>query len=474
MKHPRLALSSIVPCFCLACGGGSGPEPSESLGQAIVRGEVENGRPQVVQLTLEMPPGFAQGTCTGTYIAPRVVLTAAHCIPTTTMYTRVLVYQGNNYLEDYPGLTEVPAPGTDSPWALADSWETHPDWDPAIVYPDLGIVYLDRPLPIEPLPIGKWRLEDRQIGQLGQIVGYGATKALSADIQQHEGEGIKRSGYVPFLGSPPQEPKPEDPHPGLDLPEVRQALAMFDGTDPWPNGCAGDSGGPVIMNKGQRGREYTLGVASWTANYCEGFSYYTRLDPFVSYLDGAMKRAGREPLLPTLQCVSENPDGQLRAHFGYINRNGISLDVAYGYHNFLVGDSAGVRPTHFLPGHHAWAFALSFSADQQLVYWLKGPVGRVSWVRAHARSQRCDPNDVSFVANQFCENVAPLACTTNDQCVSFWADTSWVAPECLSVYTDWLRCNAALSPDRFACFDGIVYPFDVDCSTDDTLMCLGM
>jgi hypothetical protein len=470
MGHPgrtfgrTRALLGVFGMVLVACGpDGASVEPT----QVAASGQtVEAARPQVVALRSEAPSG-SWVFCSGTYVAPRVVLTAAHCVPSDPG-SRILVYHGNDWVRDYAALEEVPRPGAPSPWATADSWRTHPDWDPTIMYPDLAVVYLDRELPFDPLPIAPWRLEEPDIGRTGEIVAYGVPGPVGADEHPRAGDYVKHSGPAPFSGSPPGSPKPPDPHPGLDIPEVRAGLALFNGVDAGLTACASESRGPFIMKQGQR--EYTFGVASWTVDWCDGFSYHTRIDPFVGFLEEQIARAGGAPVSVTPLCVTEQPSGRLRAHIGYDNQNGISLDIPHGPFNHLPQDKLGVRPTRFKPGKAS--FAVDLGAGATLTYRLDGQVGPVSTLRMGAGSPRCS---IEHVSSLFCRTTSSLRCATFDECVAFTADTSWMPADCTGLYVDWVRCAAWLTVDNYSCINGMPYVVSDACSRESSalLACVG-
>ena len=64
----------LVGSLCLAACSARTPEGAESAESAIVGGESASQYPEAV--LINMP----HGTCSGALVAPRVVLTAAHCI----------------------------------------------------------------------------------------------------------------------------------------------------------------------------------------------------------------------------------------------------------------------------------------------------------------------------------------------------------------------------------------------------------
>ena len=83
-----------------ACG-----EPNEELDTKtgeIIRSTSNGGRDQVVMVYAVRGDG-GRTLCSGSYYAPRVVVTAAHCIP-ANIY-QMFVYYGDNLQQDMSELT---------------------------------------------------------------------------------------------------------------------------------------------------------------------------------------------------------------------------------------------------------------------------------------------------------------------------------------------------------------------------------
>ncbi|MEY4585420.1 MAG: 3-oxoacyl-[acyl-carrier-protein] reductase FabG, partial [Pseudomonadota bacterium] len=78
------------------------------------------------------------------------------------------------------------------------------------------------------------------------------------------------------------------------------------------------------------GKTYVAGVSYWTGLYCADYNLYTRIDPFLPFLDRAARKTGKEPVKPALDCVAPNSDGTYTAYFGYDNKNGVNMSVPYG------------------------------------------------------------------------------------------------------------------------------------------------
>jgi secreted trypsin-like serine protease len=456
-------LASLLACNRETTEGSVGSTEAN-----IVRGTEDLGHPSVVGVIARYPKNgyMARTACTGTYIAPRVVLTAAHCIPANTFLTRV--YYGSDLKGAYENLLQnFPYSIPDGePWAHVEAVKIHPSYTPSTYYADIAMLLLDRELPVPVTPIARWRLESKDIGTVGTQVGFGAT---SSDrwLTQVEGWGTKRMGLSSFLGSPISGM--ETDHPGLGLPYVRDSLAMFDGTAPNSNTCAGDSGGPILMNHGSK--EYVYGVSSWTGFYCEDYSFYTRLDPFTAFIDGAIARAGRGPVEPTLECVRPLEAGGVRAYFGYDNANDVSVSIGYGADNRMPADTLELRPARFAPGEHHFAALADYSAGESVFWKLKAPTGHSSVLSAEAIAPLCEPNDLHTVAADACVSRIQARCgETLDYCVADWMWYVLPGDVCSSQFVDYLKCSATLTPDQYTCMDDVGYDLTDVCS--DSMMAL--
>jgi hypothetical protein len=473
----------------LGCGvseGDLGPH-ADQRSLEVVRGSVENGRNYVMNLRIEynsvsLPSGNRNvGFCSSVLFSPRVLLTAAHCInPLRTTpdgvsfvdTTRlILAYIGNNFQADLSALgpnpsAAAPPPPAASRFMLADSWETHPDWDVDILFPDLAAVYLDRQPRLPPnsivdgLPVGRTRLGAATVGQLMTIVGYGASRALDAAVTQVEGQGIKRRGTMPFVGQPIINPLPADPHPGVLLANVRNGLMELNGDAPRSNACAGDSGGPAIRNVG--GQDFVFGISSFGGNFCEDYSYYTRLDPFLPFVDQSYFKGGQAPLRSRLECITPRTGGGFRAYFGYNNENGIFVSVPYGANNSFPQDTQNRRPNRFAPGDHPFLFSLDFTARQTLRWRLAPTNSPTTQLTVTSTSPRCAPDNRGFVCTQACDASQAAACgeprdACMDTCFQFYQG---ITP-CEPAMDAYHRCVAQTPPTGFECFD--TFPFAIEC-----------
>jgi secreted trypsin-like serine protease len=196
--------------------------------------------------------GFA---CTGTVVAPRVVLTAAHCVAD-------LDRGGLTPAHDYALATGVTSPEEAQPENIFRIAEAHafPGFDPGTLHGDAGILILDRPTTAPALALaGPGDAALYAGGETVQLAGWGLTQANA----KQEPSGLRTTSmivetpsvckskthgyYSPF--------SPAAQMCTLDLPRRKSG------------GCFGDSGGPTIGHRPD-GSLVELGIISTGGNFC--------------------------------------------------------------------------------------------------------------------------------------------------------------------------------------------------------------
>jgi len=448
----KRALALAGALLALSACGSSEPSGVESGAPpaSIVRGTPEAGLPQVVLIHSERMDGRV-GRCSGTYIAPRMVLTAAHCVRADAIPSRFFVYHGDDYLTDRAVLPNVPAPGQPSEWARVEGSLVHPDYDANLHFPDLAVLYLDRALPFAPMPVYPHRLGDRWVGKMAQLVGWGGSRALTADITQVEGSGVKRSGWARIAGSPTEaDYHADDPNAGILDPEIRSHQLKTIGTPPYANTCAGDSGGALLVEKD--GVKWLAGVIYFGGLWCEDYGLQVRLETFLPFLADAFRYAGFQPVTPALTCVDERADGSLRAYLGYENPNRLSVTLPHGLLNRMPQDTAGARPATFRPGAHTPAFGVSLAPDAQLD-WKLGSLAGYKALTVDASAPRCAPG-VETACLHGCEAMSAAVCDpaisdplpSFGQCFAECMDFGSFVPECEAEFTGFYECAGRLDP----------------------------
>lgn len=266
-RFPRLAFALLAP----ACAGeldtgalDEGEAPDDfKVAEKIVGGRLESGFPAVGALMTA-----DGGLCTGTVIAPRWVLTAAHCLENGVSGAYFLL---GNDVENPTRRIRV------------SSGKQHPQYDQYEITNDIALVKLASDAGVAPMQ----RVSSLQ-GQVGaqlNFVGFGITSGQGYD------SGVKRS--------------------------VTMALKNLEATtfsygETRRNTCSGDSGGPAFLTVG--GVPQVAGVTSYGDMSCRQYGVDTRVDVFRAWIDtlvgaDAGTPSPQEP--PPAQPPANDPCGGL-------------------------------------------------------------------------------------------------------------------------------------------------------------------
>lgn len=294
-----IATTTIGATF--ACGGP--PDDSAASARGIIEGNasaVSDFPSAGVMLVTESDESGDGGgmACTGTLIAPDVVLTAAHCL-VDQAYIR----------QEYPGLTvrsyfsfeldvsQFGVANLDLPPGAQEIVKQvgHPqyggdgdpsgDGDDGAEPPaglgndrDIALLFLKAPV-AGGQPVALIRKEDRPLIRAGaavQIAGYGQ-RERKADSNQ---AGTKFHGDT-FIRE-------------VNEGEM-QVGGLADTADRGPSKCYGDSGGPTYMDVG--GVRRVIGVTSRSYNNhddCDTAGIDTRVDPFLDWIAAEIAKACAE------------------------------------------------------------------------------------------------------------------------------------------------------------------------------------
>jgi V8-like Glu-specific endopeptidase len=225
-----------------ACGGGgsstpTSPSPTPNLpaggacgaiGTAIINGSDCTNTASVVLINLRDKDG-PLGACSGTIIAARAVLTAAHCLVGGVTTAQIFLGTG--------------------PQIVASSFAAYPGYqegDPNGL--DVGVIKFDQDIGRLPIPVLLSR--DARVGETAVIAGWGRNQNLEAATLRAGATTISAVGAT-------------------------QLQTQFSSTA--ASICSGDSGGPLLLNEGGTWGVAGINSAVTTGACNTGTAFYTNL-----------------------------------------------------------------------------------------------------------------------------------------------------------------------------------------------------
>jgi MYXO-CTERM domain-containing protein len=252
IERVRRALVAILLVGSLSSACDDSPEATSRRELAIIDGTPAPDDVAVVGLghrvvTCTEHPWFIE--CTGTLVAPRVVVTAAHCLGVDPP-NALQAFFGASFAD---GGVAIPVVGG----------RVHPQYDPVTHANDIAVLILETAAPatIAPIPLRTTPLPDLT-GTTVRMVGFGITSTTGNET------GVRLAGDARVSEV------------GAEMVTMVPDPAMS---------CHGDSGGPVLADTGAG--EQLIGVTSYGDPACKQFGVAVRVDRQLAFIQSLIDEA---------------------------------------------------------------------------------------------------------------------------------------------------------------------------------------
>jgi V8-like Glu-specific endopeptidase len=303
LAKERMIANRVLPAISLtllsclaACSSTSGEERTGQARSAVINGKPSDSSQDSVVLLVHYDPTDRSGVgqCTGTLLAPRLVLTARHCVGDTDAYAACKAdgtpIMAGAIRKNHKADTMYVFTGKDRP-DFGRAQDIEPagqgmkildDGGKNLCNHDIALIVLKEP--ITNVPIAPVRLDgDVEVGELITAVGWGVTEDTPSPDQRQQRKNIKITNVGPDKSAanvPPNEF------------EVGESI------------CSGDSGGPgfaqetnAVIGVVSRGGNAGGGAESNdpAANCIDGRNLYTKTSPFKDLILQGFELAEAEP-----------------------------------------------------------------------------------------------------------------------------------------------------------------------------------
>ena len=277
---------AAVAALVAGCASSAGPQEHLSSADApIIAGKASDASQDAVVLLSYDPLGTNGFECSGTLLAPNLVLTARHCVSTTL--DGDITCSGTNIGADYDPAKFYVITGPTRPahpTGAAKGKQIFHDTGKNLCAHDLALILLDRE--IADAKIAPVRLDaSATAGEIITAVGWGVTQLTSSPGTRQQRGGIK----VQTVG-----PSDSTPFGSIAADEFMVGESI----------CEGDSGGPALASTGavigvvSRGGNGTAFDPNDLSAGCIGaLNLYSAATGFKQVILDAYAAAGQEPWL---------------------------------------------------------------------------------------------------------------------------------------------------------------------------------